>query len=74
MFNTFGAAFCAHNFAEIFGAFDAAKACTGKPTVIIAKTHKGRGVSFMEDQAGWHGKAPNAEEAEQAIRELGGEF
>ena len=63
-----------HNFAEIFGAFDAAKACKGKPTVIIAKTHKGRGVSFMEDQAGWHGKAPNAEEAEQAIRELGGEF
>ncbi len=63
-----------HDFGEIFGAFDAAKACKGKPTVIIAKTHKGRGVSFMEDQAGWHGKAPSAEEAEQAIRELGGEF
>ena len=63
-----------HDFGEIFEAFDAAKACKGKPTVIIAKTHKGRGVSFMEDQAGWHGKAPSAEEAEQAIRELGGEF
>lgn len=41
-----------------------------KPTVIIAKTHKGHGVSFMEDQAGWHGKAPNKEQAEQALREI----
>ena len=63
-----------HDFGQIFAAFDAARACKGKPTVIIAKTHKGRGVSFMEDQAGWHGKAPNEEEAKQAIAELGGEW
>lgn len=63
-----------HDFGQIFAAFDAARACKGKPTVIIAKTHKGRGVSFMEDQAGWHGKAPNEEEAKQAVAELGGEW
>ena len=61
-----------HNFEEIFAAFDAARACEGKPTAIIAKTHKGQGVSFMADQAGWHGKAPNADEAKQAVEELGG--
>ncbi len=63
-----------HDFAQIFDAFDKARACKGKPTVIIAKTNKGHGVSFMEDNAGWHGKAPNAEETEKAIAELGGEF
>ena len=63
-----------HDFGQIFAAFDEARACKGKPTVIIAKTHKGRGVSFMEDQAGWHGKAPNEEEAKQAVAELGGEW
>ena len=63
-----------HNFEEIFAAFDAARACKGKPTVIVAKTHKGRGVSFMEDNAGWHGKAPSEEEAKQAVAELGGEW
>ena len=62
-----------HNFEEIFAAFDAAKACKGKPTVIIAKTHKGRGVSFMEDNAGWHGKAPNEEDTLRAVQELGGD-
>ena len=46
----------------------------GKPTAIIAKTHKGKGVSFMEDEAGWHGKAPNEEQAKQAVEELGGEW
>lgn len=61
-----------HDFGQIFAAFDEARACKGQPTVIIAKTHKGRGVSFMEDQAGWHGKAPNEEEARQAVTELGG--
>lgn len=61
-----------HNFGEIFEAFDNARECKGKPTVIIAKTHKGRGVSFMEDQAGWHGKAPDDEQTKQAIEELGG--
>ena len=63
-----------HNFDEIFEAFDAARVCKGKPTAIIAKTHKGKGVSFMEDNAGWHGKAPNEEEAKQAVTELGGEW
>jgi len=63
-----------HNFDEIFDAFDQARACKGKPTAILAKTVKGKGVSFMENQAGWHGKAPSAEEAKQAVEELGGEW
>ncbi|MEG1164501.1 MAG: transketolase [Anaerovoracaceae bacterium] len=63
-----------HNFDEIFDAFDKARACKGKPTAIIARTHKGRGVSFMEDNPGWHGKAPNEEEAKQAVAELGGKW
>ncbi len=63
-----------HDFAQIFDAFDKARACSGRPTVIIASTHKGHGVSFMEDQAGWHGKAPNEEQARQAVEELGGEW
>ena len=46
-----------HDFAQIFDAFDKARACKGKPTVIIAKTNKGHGVSFMEDNAGWHGQS-----------------
>lgn len=63
-----------HNFDEIFTAFDQARQCKGKPTAIIAKTHKGKGVSFMEDNPGWHGKAPSSEELAQAIEELGGEL
>lgn len=63
-----------HDFAQIFDAFDRARAYKDKPTAIIAKTHKGKGVSFMEDNPGWHGKAPNAEEAKQAVEELGGEW
>lgn len=63
-----------HDFREIFDAFDAARNFKGKPTVIIAKTHKGKGVSFMEDNAGWHGKAPKEDEAVQAVKELGGEW
>ena len=63
-----------HNFEEIFKAFEEARACKGQPTVIVASTHKGHGVSFMEDQAGWHGKAPNEEQAKQAVEELGGEW
>lgn len=59
-----------HDFEEIFEALERAKKATGKPTMIIAKTVKGKGVSFMEDQAGWHGKAPSKEEAEQALKEL----
>lgn len=61
-----------HDFEQIFDAFDKAKECKSKPTVIIAKTHKGCGVSFMEDQAGWHGKAPDDDQAKQAVEELGG--
>ena len=59
-----------HNFDEIDNAFTAAENCKGKPTAIIAKTVKGKGVSFMENQCGWHGKAPNAEQYEQAMSEL----
>ena len=63
-----------HDFDEILNAFDEAKAFKDGPTVIVAKTHKGCGVSFMEDNAGWHGKAPNDEQLAQAIEELGGEL
>ena len=63
-----------HDFGQIFDAFDKARECKGKPTAIIASTHKGHGVSFMEDQASWHGKAPNEEQARQAVEELGGEW
>ena len=63
-----------HDFNQIFDALDKARETKGKPTMIIAKTHKGKGVSFMEDQAGWHGKAPNEEQAKEAVKELGGEW
>lgn len=63
----------AHNFDEIAEAFAAARACKGKPTVILAKSIKGKGVSYMENQCGWHGKAPNAEEYSTAMAELTGE-
>lgn len=63
-----------HNIEEIFEALDKAKENKGKPTMILAKTVKGKGVSFMENQAGWHGKAPNEEQAKQAVEELGGEW
>ena len=59
-----------NDFSELEKAFAAARACTGKPFAILAKTVKGKGVSFMEHQAGWHGKAPNAEQYEQAKQEL----
>ncbi len=61
---------CAHSFDEIEAAFAAAKEFKGKPTAIIAKSVKGKGVSFMEDRCGWHGKAPVAEEYETAMAEL----
>ena len=63
-----------HDFEEIAAAVEKAKKTEGKPQAIIAKTVKGKGVSFMEDQAGWHGKAPNDEQAKQAVEELGGEW
>lgn len=59
-----------HSIEQILDALSTAKTVKGKPTVIVAKTIKGKGVSFMEDQAGWHGKAPNDDEYAQAINEL----
>lgn len=59
-----------HNFDEIEAAFAKARETKGKPFGIIMKTVKGKGVSFMENNAGWHGKAPNDEQAEQAMEEL----
>lgn len=63
-----------HDFDQILDAFDMARKCKGMPTAIVAETVKGKGVSFMEGQAGWHGKAPNEEQAKQAMNELGGEL
>ena len=60
----------AHNYDEIEAAVEAAKACKGKPTAVIMKSVKGKNVSFMENQAAWHGTAPNKEQYEQAISEL----
>ncbi len=59
-----------NDFDEIDKAFAEAKAHKGEPTAIIAHTVKGKGVSFMEDKAGWHGKAPNEEEYKIAMEEL----
>ena len=59
-----------HDFDQLEAAFAQAKAVTGKPFAIVTKTVKGKGVSFMENQAGWHGKAPNDAEYEQAMAEL----
>ena len=59
-----------HDFDSLRAALAAAKAEKGRPSVILAKTVKGKGVSFMENDAGWHGKAPNAEQYEQAMAEL----
>jgi transketolase len=61
-----------HNMPQIVGTLTAAKFTTnGKPTVIIAETVKGKGVSFMENVAGWHGKSPNYEEMIKGLNELG---
>ncbi len=59
-----------HNFDEIRSAMQKAKETKGMPTAIIMKTVKGKGVSFMEDNAGWHGKAPNDEEYKTAMADL----
>ncbi len=59
-----------HNYDEINNAYEQAKTVTDRPTLIIAKTIKGRGVSFLENKEGWHGKALNPEQEEQAIKEL----
>lgn len=60
-----------HNMEQIIDALEKAKSYKGKPTVIIAHTIKGKGVSFMENVAGWHGKAPNKQEMLKGIEELG---
>ena len=59
-----------HDFDELERAFDRAEAEKGRPAAIVLKTVKGRGVSYMENQVGWHGKAPNEEEYHQAMDEL----
>ena len=59
-----------HDYEQIYEAFIKSKKST-RPCAIIAHTIKGKGCSFMENQAGWHGKAPNDEQLEQALKELG---
>ncbi len=59
-----------HDFAQIIAAFDSAEKVKGRPTMIIARTVPGKGVSFMENDYRWHGKPPNAEEAQKALAEL----
>ena len=59
-----------HDFDQIEAALEKAKTVKGRPTAIIQKTVKGKGVSFMENQVGWHGTAPNREQYEQAMAEL----
>ncbi|MGL5245620.1 MAG: transketolase [Sarcina sp.] len=61
-----------HDFDQIDAAFNSAETVKDKPTMIIAKTVKGKGVSFMEDQAGWHGQAPSVEQTELAVKEIEG--
>jgi transketolase len=60
-----------HDMGQLVAAFDKARAVVGKPVVILADTVKGKGVSFMENVAGWHGKTPNREELNAALKELG---
>jgi transketolase len=60
-----------HDFAQIFEALDKAKQIIDRPTVILAHTVKGKGVSFMENQVDWHGKTPSFDEMKQAMLELG---
>ena len=59
-----------NDFEQLKNAFDEAKSVKGMPTAIILKTVKGKGISYMENNAGWHGKAPNDEEYEKAMKEL----
>ena len=59
-----------HDFDQLEAAFEEARAVKGSPTVIICKTTKGKGVSFMENNVGWHGKAPNEEEYRTAMEDL----
>ncbi len=59
-----------NDFDQLRGALAQAEACTDKPSVLVCKTVKGKGVSFMENEVGWHGKGPNAEEVAQALKDL----
>lgn len=59
-----------HDYKAILSAYDEAEKIKGRPTIIVAKTIKGKGVSFMENQVDWHGKVPTKEEAERALAEL----
>jgi len=60
-----------NDLSQMVQAYETAAQVKGKPTVILAHTTKGKGISFMEDQAAWHGKAPNVEQGRQALVELG---
>ena len=60
-----------HNFEQLIAAYEEAKTVEGKPTAIIARTVKGKGVSFMENNPDWHGKAPSKEQCAQALAEIG---
>lgn len=60
-----------HDFDDLAAAFEEARRCRGKPTMVVAKTVKGKGISFMENQVDWHGKAPSQKELELGLRELG---
>ena len=57
-----------HNYDEIIDAIEKAKECKDKPTVVVCNTVKGKGVSFMENQAAWHGTAPSKEQCETSIK------
>ena len=61
-----------NDLASVIEACEEAKTVKGKPTVVVAKTVKGKGVSFMENQAGWHGVAPSALQGQDALKELEG--
>jgi transketolase len=76
-YNAFGlAAFSVdgHDFSEIISAFSQAREIRGQPTVVITHTIAGKGVSFMEGKSEWHGKAPNKEQLEEALKELKSSF
>lgn len=60
-----------HNMAEVVFAFDKARTLRGRPTVILAHTVMGKGISFMENEPGWHGKPPTVEQGARALKELG---
>ena len=63
-----------HDLDQIEAALNTARETKGQPTAIVMKTVKGKGVSYMENDAGWHGKAPNDAEYEQAMAELGAQL